>query len=246
MRLNWQNLNESGRDLLRGRAWLRLGRERRACPSQKYIGVEWRVGRWCDLRLMFTRAAEDMDYGIAIGLGFAALHINLSGFRAYNAVKRCTYGFDYGMYLYGDHLVLQWGRDDYAWEPTGWYWSCFLKDVLLGVAKYSSTPIGPRVLGLIQMPEGSYGCSVQLSVDEWRRPRWFTQRQHGAQVDIPNGIPVPGKGENSWDCGEYAIYGMTLSVRTADEAIAAVVASAIRTREKYGGRNWRPAAKEQA
>ena len=24
MRLNWQNLNESGRDLLRGRAWLRL------------------------------------------------------------------------------------------------------------------------------------------------------------------------------------------------------------------------------
>lgn len=46
-------------------------------------------------------------------------------------------------------------------------------------------------------------------------------------------IPVPGKGENSWDLGDDAIY--SASGHTLDDAIANLVKSALRLRRSYGG-----------
>lgn len=59
-------------------------------------------------------------------------------------------------------------------------------------------------------------------------------------------VPVPGKGENSWDCGENATYGMSCAADTIEEAIGKFVSSTLRTRTRYGGQNWTPKQKAAA
>lgn len=53
-------------------------------------------------------------------------------------------------------------------------------------------------------------------------------------------VPVPGKGENDWDCGDDAIHGSTFAATTIPEAIGKMVGSAMRTRERYASLDWRP------
>lgn len=52
-------------------------------------------------------------------------------------------------------------------------------------------------------------------------------------IDVPGGIPVEGKGENSWDCGMDGIFGT--GGRTLHDAIGNVSAAAMRDRDRYGG-----------
>lgn len=96
----------------------------------------------------------------------------------------------------------------------------------------------------IPMPEGSYEATVTLSFDTWKRSRWpWPQIRHGYNLDVneingkPGYIPVPGKGENSWDCGGDGIFGQSGSARTVEEAIGHVVGSALRDRQRRIGRH---------
>jgi hypothetical protein len=61
-----------------------------------------------------------------------------------------------------------------------------------------------------------------------------------ALVESETGVPVPGKGENSWDCGEDALYSLSTTAATIDEAIEKFKASVMKTRERYGGKDWMP------
>jgi hypothetical protein len=63
-----------------------------------------------------------------------------------------------------------------------------------------------------------------------------------ANLDIERGVPTPGKGENSWDCGQDATYGLTCPASTVEEALASLRASVMRDRERYGGKDWKPEA----
>lgn len=88
----------------------------------------------------------------------------------------------------------------------------------------------------IPMPEKAYWGSVRLVRYSWTRPRWFTKRMLRCEIDVPEGIPHEGKGENSWDCGVDATYGMTTGpVRDIQEGVASLVGSVLRDRVKYGG-----------
>ncbi|HET7101595.1 MAG TPA: hypothetical protein VFJ52_10630, partial [Terriglobia bacterium] len=94
----------------------------------------------------------------------------------------------------------------------------------------------------IPLPEGSYAARYRLERRTWWRARWPRKLvKVAADIDIPGGLQIPGKGENSWDCGEDAYFG--LGCRETDEPsiIAACVQKVMATRERYGGINWRPA-----
>lgn len=43
-------------------------------------------------------------------------------------------------------------------------------------------------------------------------PRRFDTISREVEVTVPTGLPFQGKGENSWDCGDDAIYGYGVSV----------------------------------
>lgn len=201
---------------------------------------------------MFTQGADEVDYGLSIALGFASLFIELSGFRAHDAMRRCVFGYDTGIRLHGDWLVLKWNNDDsetsYSTvggkrirrDAHGWRRRWSLLDVVLDNAVYASKAYSFSEM-FIAMPEKTHMCTVKLHRDKWKRPRWpFAKRINRATIEIPNGIPIPGKGENSWDCGEDRVYSSTMPAGGMLEAIAKLHKSIADRRVKYGGHNWKP------
>ena len=107
-------------------------------------------------------------------------------------------------------------------------------DILLGSVEYTKKVLSTHSVQ-IPMPEGVYPAIVELEECTWKRPRWFGHTGFYANVDVKDGIPHEGKGENSWDCGKDAIYGLSIKAKTVEEAIAATVECALRSRRKYDG-----------
>ena len=118
-----------------------------------------------------------------------------------------------------------------------------LKDKLLGRAVYSRTR-ALKHMAVVRMPEGDYPVEVELYTATWRRPRWprpLTISLADVKI-IGRGIPFPGKGESWYDLGDDALFEMTCPAVTVEEAIEKLRASVLRDRERYGGKDWRPAA----
>jgi hypothetical protein len=125
-------------------------------------------------------------------------------------------------------------------EPKWWSFNFNPADFFLGRNKYASRTLKDETRSLA-MPEGSYPVRIELKEDSWKRPRWpWARKIVRAHIEIEKGIPTPGKGENSWDCGEDATFGLTCPASTFDEALSHLYASVMRDRERYGGKNWRP------
>lgn len=139
----------------------------------------------------------------------------------------------------------------YPWcHPTDWSRNkrnsiyINLKDAVLGRKKYSEGPATSKEI-IINMPEGDYQGTYKKYVAHWKRPRWpIIDSVARVEIDIPEGIPFPGKGENSWDCGDDACFGITVSAKTIDEAVSKLIQSVIRDREHYGGASWTPPIKQ--
>lgn len=115
------------------------------------------------------------------------------------------------------------------------------RDRLFGRLECTTTT-GESIDALVPMPEGNYPAIITREVRVWKRARWPwpSRTRVDFRIDIPAGIPVPGKGENSWDCEDDAIFGT--GGWSVYDAIGNAVRSAHRQRELYGGKNWRPAA----
>jgi len=114
-------------------------------------------------------------------------------------------------------------------------------DFIFGRTTYSEIPISDHKVE-IPMPEAVYPATVRLVEAQWRRPRWpfVWYRVRRAEVTPDKGIPFPGKGENSWDCGEDATYSLTCVASTVEESIGKMVESVMRSRLRHGGPKWRP------
>jgi hypothetical protein len=241
MRVSWQNLSDDQRaGFFSGRAWLWGNSER-----GQVARVEWHHSRHpsslaCEVSTGGGDCEDELTFRLS--LVFASYYLTFSGFLSrWRRHERTT-----GIGLSGDHLVIQWRCDDSSWSSrtgpaAGWQWSCFVLDKLLGGAKYrEGEPETHRIA--VPMPEATYHGTCVLSADSWKRPLWFRKTVRRAKVDMDEGqqVPFPGKGENSWDCGEDGIFGMTCPAASVDDAVRAIQESANRQRRKYGGRNWSP------
>lgn len=240
-----QNLNErergpDGSILRHGRAWLHWGE---AC---------WQVG-W-DWFTPFRRAGitldtggSESDYSLHVGLFFGGFYFKVQGLRDFGAMQR-NWERTTGISLYHDRLTLEWNCDDSSWSSTtgpahGWQKSWALLDLLLGITRYTKGAAHHSTT-VLSMPEGDYPCTVEMRTDSWSRPRWpFTKRITRATVEVEQGVPVPGKGENSWDCGDDAIYSLTAPAKNVRGALRAFQESAMQSRHRYGsGYAYKPSA----
>lgn len=109
-------------------------------------------------------------------------------------------------------------------------------NILLGRQRYSETD-RVKYGASIVMPEGEYPLEVELYTARWKRPRWPQVKSRPmADVEVlpKSGIPIPGKGENSWDLDDDAIFGMSCRASTVEEAIASLRRDVERTRDNYG------------
>lgn len=96
----------------------------------------------------------------------------------------------------------------------------------------------------IPMPERVYRGRATKRSFTYRSESFPLVRKHGTSVEIEmfpgEQVPVPGKGENSWDCGDDAIFGATSWTPSIEEAVGRLVAGALRDRRRRAGSSWRP------
>lgn len=112
---------------------------------------------------------------------------------------------------------------------------------LLGRMKYSQYGEQAHEVEIV-MPEGRYPAVITTYTAVWKRARWpFAKRVYKADIEVEGGIPVPGKGDNSWDMDDDAIYSMSCSARTADEAAWKMFESVMGDRVRYARADWSPA-----
>jgi hypothetical protein len=249
LRWHWQNLNDRGpvpgSGFWNGRAWLSIGRYTH--------GIEWVIGK-LGFGIRFA-VQPDSEHTVSAHIQVPGIalywHVNPPFDRRrsdwlHRVTKRtdATYGTPRGtgVSIYDWSICwdvwadeTEWRRSDPRWRHGSWDF----RDALLGRPVYTSRPVETRPV-VVPMPEYGYHGTATLTVDTWRRARWFPRHLNRVTIDVPGGVPVPGKGENAWDCDEDAIHSQTSTARTIENGIANLVASALSTRRRYGGANWRP------
>jgi hypothetical protein len=133
------------------------------------------------------------------------------------------------------------------WREQCWSWKRFIG--------WTPNHVEWKTLDVVRtvvpMPEGTYDATVEIKRGTWKRRRlffWWPAIHHFDYDITPDRpIPVPGKGENSWDCGDDAIYSSSGSGRTVHAAVSSLVDSVYRQRTQYGsGPSWQPAEANDA
>jgi hypothetical protein len=96
----------------------------------------------------------------------------------------------------------------WPWWRRGVCWHYL--DTLLGERRCTLTTLGTYTIRDV-VPAGrgyeakEYTFHVKVLVRDASRPRWLPDRFMATDTSVvEGGVPLPGKGENSWDCGEDA------------------------------------------
>lgn len=234
-----QNMRKDYKSGWHWRGWLHAGE--RHC-----FGAEFHIpGR----RFGFTLGFED---DVERAITFA---IHLLMFSAYFSIDRAMWvrilpgvrrnkekwsdgqrevGFVFGNY--GNGIDMHWHlwTNPDEWKKGDRKGIVHFDELLYGKPNTTKAVIGEGSTDLV-LPEATYLATWNLTefTRRWRRFRkpkvW---RKY--EIEIEGGIAVPGKGENSWDIGDTALYSMSVGpdATTLDEAKERVVASVLKDRAR--------------
>lgn len=245
--LHWQNLNELPGDrygsiLRHGRAWFHWG-------NDNNIGWSWNF--WSHFCHAYTTVggigAEDTLAG-GVALPPVAFWWSVELRNPPTWLKRLQERMGYdgrevGVHIHNSTLWVKLWAPEHEWsadQPKWMDWNFNPIDFILGANRYTHQSL-ETVEVEVPMPEGVYPAKVEVFESTWKRDRWpWPKRMVRTRIKPAKPIPVPGKGENSWDCEDDAIWGQTSPASTPEAAVAALVASAMETRAKHGGPNWQP------
>lgn len=260
-RFRMQNLNENrlgevkGSAFWHGRAWLhRIWRDDTTHRNQ--IEICWKMpSHHVGMDLRLCGGDSNHDITVFFGCGLLALWITFE-----NAFPKKLKN----LIQFGSHTVYEMADDYWArgigigfhsgtiwfeiWNPEGhwssrqpkwWAFNFCPADFFLGRTQCTVRPVSEHDT-VVPMPEANYPARVKIQERIWKRPRWFATKRLESEIDIPNGVPIPGKGTMSYNCEDDAIHGSGGRYPTVESAVASVVESALERRKKYGGKNWRP------
>lgn len=140
-------------------------------------------------------------------------------------------------------LTSPWGEYKFLrrwWRP---FWShneltLFNTKWIVGRDKHSNEIITPPVEMQARIDGKAYPLLISRERTTWRN-RIRTMRREFWDIKIPEGTTpaqFAGKGENSWDCDDDGIYGMSTAVKSGQprEAVWAYEDAVIRNRRRYG------------
>lgn len=250
-RVDWQNLNEVGAGhgsiLRHGRAWYRPANYFSDNKRHSSLAWSWNFEprRWFGLSVDLFDGDSERDLGFSVHLGFAHFWLTFENvLNRWGGYPRHSWAHTWGVTLFEDHLNFQIhnaGSDCYdckGWK--GWHKGFFVSNLIFGRTKHEQKVLSVHE-AVVPMPEGNYPATVKIVEDSWKWSRWpWPKVRLASEIEVKGGVPFPGKGENSWDCGEDAIISTGSSTPTVAGAVGAMVSSVLRNRERYGGKNWVP------
>jgi hypothetical protein len=251
MYFHWQNLNEKRTDSnghtptglpYHGRAWWHI-------HDRFTIQFSWHLwSHFCGLSATLDQGEPEIK--IHAALPPVSLWLMFETPKVYQWARDLKIpgyeGREVAIHVHDWALWWHVWSDPHGWNSKTPRWrqgSFNIPDFFLGKMKYESRLI-EREEVLIPMPEKAYRAVIEIKEDSWTRSRFrTTHNMMRAHVDMKEPIPVPGKGENSWDCDQDAIYSSTFAASDVSDAIGKVVTSVMSSRFRHGGRNWKPETK---
>lgn len=243
VRLSTSSLAEDFKGGIHGRARVAVANDVEASVEYHLPGTSWGVR-------LHARKDED-PIGWMVGFGLATIYGSFDGAGFRRAAKYVAdvlfpgdmgskwSGRDFGVRFFDGAVWWNFGSDDYGWTGQRPKW----KDGSwrpLGFNMRTSDPVVVETREvLIPMPERSYRGTATVTEAYWgyaKLPRRFHEKRRSVEIEMHPGeqVGVPGKGENSWDCGDDAIFSRSGPSESIEDAIGGFVASALRTRRKYG------------
>lgn len=235
-----QNLSKEDKESelpLHGRAWLRIGDE-----EETLFTFSWNLlSRFAHVRAFVD--PHDGELGVSVALPPVALWLS---FESWPIAKRLkSIAPDERELSLSFHDGAFWWR---TWaSPNEWRegtprWREGSFDVLDAVfgKQTQDRQDEPPVPVKVPMPEGVYEGACVMTTIRVGRPRWPSTFARAAEIKLATPIPVPGKGENSYDCDDDAISSRSGPARSPADAVSKLVGSVLRTRERRGGRDWTP------
>lgn len=209
------------------------------------IRLEWVLGD-LDLGFSVRSVPQEARAGVSFSVPGLSLYFTLESYRKLGDVTKRI-----------GHRVLRFATHDGAfwWEtpladPDGgpcdepWYvrGDFHFVDALLGKTETKTIKTEGPTRVEVHMPEGVYTGTCEIERRLIGRPRWFSAPQTIARIglDAPHGIPFPGKGENSYDCEDDAMYMFSTEARSPADAVGQLVGRVLHLRWSRGGKSWRP------
>lgn len=152
------------------------------------------------------------------------------------AIGYCDPCIHWNLWTYEDN------GEDYGWREG----TIFLQNIIFGdlqsefVKDSEPSPIS------ISMPEGVYPAFYQYESVVHNRKRWLKSISFprteitfdSSKFEGNVGIPYPGKGENSWDCGDDATFSFGCPNHSYTIAIHNLTEYVMKKRRN--NKNWRP------
>lgn len=233
---HWQNLSRADgpdgnrRWPVEGRAWLYV--------FAWAFRVEWNLWRRA-CRLGLDLGDED---GILLGVAVPPVSLWFGVSPPWNSRLRRSLPDrerQFHAYLYEWALWLKFGGDD-DWRSKDPWWkrgvAIHFDDIVLGRTRHSKTERRPSERVVIRMDGYEYHGTATFERATWKRPRWFATVRDSVWIsmDQGHGLPHSGKGENSWDCGDDALYGWGVEGDDVQAAINDGIARVMKYRKRYG------------
>jgi hypothetical protein len=205
------------------------------------ISKRWSFGLWTvRIELGFAPhwtarfAIDEEDTTISVGVPLASVYASVEGPGCRRESPRAI-----GVSLSEGHMHWSVWTDPMNWSAKTPRWrdgGVDVVELVLGKCDVRIEDVKARRVW-VPMIERSYlaTATVKRHVRRWPRWPWAKTTQF---VDIAmvegHAIPMPGKGENSYDCGVDAMHAMSTQATTIEAAIGKVVGSVMETRRQRG------------
>lgn len=221
--------------------------------SEPELNLQWSLERkpteaWSlGAEIATMDGQDDEDLSVSLHVAHVGVYMNADKFRLTrwfaNRFGGQEYPYARSLSVRLHHGAVHWctWMDDSSWSRSTpkWRQGHWSIERTFWPREVDVTPLDDLTRAvLVPMPEGAYPAVVTFErrvmrrgrLGSWLKPEVITTYT----LEFDKAIPFPGKGENSWDCGDDGISSMSGPGETAAGAVGHAVAAVYRNRLAYG------------